>query len=98
MTAARLKYYSGDRAVVVGEPAAEGLKFWAETRFITLPNPRLRIYGGYAAHNWEDGVYEADRRYFWLMRSMIDVDIPVAVSFQDYLLGIDPILRVIETR
>ena len=104
VTAARLKYYSGNRAIIVGEPAAEGLKFWAETRFITLPNSQLRIYAGFAAHNWEDGVYEADRRYFWLMHQLgvpagdIDVDIPVTVSFQDYPLGEDPILNAIMAR
>ena len=101
VTAARLKYYAGDRAIVIGEPAAEGLKFWAETRFITLPNSKLRIYAGYAAHNWEDGVYETGTRYFWLMQSLgvpagdIDVDIPVAVLYQDYLQGKDPVLSAI---
>lgn len=104
VTAARLKYYAGNRAIIVGEPAAEGLKFWAETRFITLPNSELRIYGGFAAHNWEDGVYEKDVRYFWLMRFLgvpagdINVDMPVAVSFQEYLRGEDPVLNAIMAR
>jgi hypothetical protein len=68
VTAARLKYFSGDRAVVVGEPAAEGLKFWAETRLFTLPNSQILIFAGYRYHNWKDTEYEKGKQHFWLMR------------------------------
>ena len=101
VTAARMKYYAGDRAVIAGEPAAEGLQFWAETRFFTLPNSEIRIFAAHAYHNWEDRNYDSDKQYFWLMRRVgvpagdIDVDLLVEVSFADYLSGRDTVLDTI---
>jgi hypothetical protein len=101
VTAARLKYYAGDRAVVVGEPAAEGLKFWAETRFFTLPNSQILIFAAYRYHNWENTNYERDKQHFWLMKQVgvpaedLDVDLPAGVLFADYLAGQDTVVEMI---
>ena len=91
VTAARLKYYAGDRAVMVGEPAAEGLKFWAEARKFVLPNSKLMIMAPSAYHNWADRNYEKGKKHFWLMRFVgvpaedIEVALPAVVTFGDYL-------------
>jgi hypothetical protein len=101
VTAARLKYYAGDRAVVVGEPASDGLQFWAETRFFTLPNSNIRLYAAYRYHNWEDTNYDRNKPHFWLMRQVgvpagdLSIDMPVEMSFADYLSGRDTILEAI---
>jgi len=101
VSAARLKYYTGDRARIYGEPAAEGLQFWAETRFFRLPNSEILIFAAYAYHNWENKKYDREKKYFWLMRFVgvpaenLDVQYPVTVSFQDYLNGRDTIVDTI---
>ncbi len=101
ITAARLKYYAGDRAVVVGEPASEGLQFWAETRFFTLPNSNIRFYAAHRYHNWENTNYDRNKQHFWLMRQVgvpagdLNIDMPVEISFIDYLSGRDSVVEAI---
>jgi hypothetical protein len=101
VTAARLKYYAGDRAVITGEPASEGLQFWAETRLFTLPNSNILIFAGHAYHNWENGIYDPEKNHFWLMKKVgvpardIDIDLPVSVSFDDYLEGRDTVVEAV---
>jgi hypothetical protein len=101
VTAARLKYYAGEKAVIVGEEAAEGLKFWAETRYLKLPNSEILIFAGQAFHNWETKDYEKDKKHFWLMKLIgvpagnIEVDIPATMKFKDYIKGKDSVLEKI---
>lgn len=101
VTAARLKYYAGDRAVVVGEPAAEGLMFWAESEVFVLPNSQLRVFTGHRYHNWATTDYDRSKRHFWLMRRMgvaagdLAIDLPAENSFADYLAARDPALEAI---
>jgi hypothetical protein len=101
VTAARLKHYSGDRALVVGEPASEGLQFWAETRFFTLPNSAIRLSAARRYHNWASTDYDRSKPHFWLMRVVgvpagdLSIDMPVEVSFRDYVSGRDSVVEAI---
>jgi hypothetical protein len=102
-TAARLKYYSGERAVIVGEPAAEGLKTWSEGPRFTLPNSKLQIKAATAHHDFAEARFEIGKSYLWDLQIAvaagdIDVDLPVTLSFQDYLAGRDPVLDVISSQ
>lgn len=104
VTAARLKYYAGEKAILVGEEASEGLRFWAETRYFTLPNSELLLFAAYRYHNWEDGKYDDGKKYFWLMRFVgvpvgdMDIQLPATARFRDYLEKRDTVLERIHER
>lgn len=104
VTAARLRALVGPRAQVVGEPAGDRLRFWAEaSQRIVLPNSGLRV--GYAAgyHDWERGCSLADllRCYppnylYAAAAGDIDPAEPLAWSFANYLNGQDTVLDRVE--
>ena len=102
-TAARLKYFSGERAVVVGEPAGDALKEWSEGPTFTLPNSKLQIKAATAFHDFAEARFELGKTFFGdLFYSVpagdIDVDLPVTVSFEDYLSVRDPVLEAISSQ
>jgi hypothetical protein len=101
VTAARLKYFSGARAEIVGEPVGDHPQFWAEaaTR-IVLPNSALRV--GYATgyHDWENGcsftqilVCYPPNYFMGVAAGDLDPTVPVSWSFADYLEGKDTALE-----
>ena len=103
ITAARLKYYSGKRAVIVGEPAGEGLRMWSEGPRFTLPNSKLQVKAATTIHDFAEAEFELGKTFFMdlflaVPAGDLDVDLPVTVSFQDYLSGHDPVLEAISSR
>jgi hypothetical protein len=54
-TAARLKYYAGPRAMLVGEEMGDRGSFWGEGGTTTLPNSGIAIRYTTAYHDWENG-------------------------------------------
>ncbi|MEL6378543.1 MAG: hypothetical protein AAFR69_12235 [Pseudomonadota bacterium] len=56
VTVAMLKYYAGDKAVIVGEPMGDREQFWAE-RGTDFQLPNSKYYVNYATgyHDWEKG-------------------------------------------
>jgi hypothetical protein len=102
-TAARLKYFSGSRAVIVGEPAGDGLRMWSEGPTFTLPNSKLQVKAATAFHDFAEARFELGKTFFNdLFYSVpagdIDVDLPITVSFEDYLSGHDPVLDAISSQ
>jgi hypothetical protein len=100
VTAARLKYFSGERAVVVGEPAGEGLRMWSEGPRFTLPNSKLQVKAATAFHDFAEADFELGKTYFMdlflaVPAGDIAVDKTVTTSFQDYLSGHDPVLETV---
>lgn len=98
IAAARLKYFSGGRAVMVGEPAGEGLTMWSEGPRFTLPNSRLQVKAATALHDFAQAHFELGKTFFpnlffAVPAGNIDVDFPVTLSFQDYFPGMTPCLR-----
>ena len=56
VTAAFLKHYGGDKAVIIGSPMGDDEQFWAETGFpFKLPNTKFRISYATGYHDWENG-------------------------------------------
>ncbi len=103
ITAARLKYFSRERAVIVGEPAGEGLTHWSEGPRFTLPNSKLQVKAATAFHDSAEAHFEFGKTYFTdLFHAVpagdIDVDLPVTVSFEDYVSGHDPLLQAISSQ
>ena len=103
VTTARLKYFSGARGEIVGEPIGDFPQFWAEaaTR-IVLPNSGLRI--GYATgyHDWEHGCSLAKILVCYLPNYSLGVaagslapTVPVSWSFEDYVNGRDTAIETI---
>jgi hypothetical protein len=101
IAAARLKYFSGARGEIVGEPMGDHARFWAEaaTR-IVLPNSGLRV--GYATgyHDWENSCSLRQIRTCYLPNyflgvaaGSLDPTIPVSWSFTDYVAGKDTVLE-----
>ena len=97
ITAARVKYFSGARGEIVGEPMGDHPQFWAEAAArIVLPNSGLRV--GYATgyHDWKNGCsieqvlicYPANY-FLGVAAGDLDPTIPVSWSFADYLEGKD---------
>jgi hypothetical protein len=96
-TAARLKYFAGDRAVMVGEPVGDRGQMWAEAfSQIELPNSHLRV--GYATkyHDWENGCAISDLfrcylpNYFYgVPAGDLSPSVSAPWSFPDYVAGKD---------
>lgn len=56
VTAAFLKHYGRDKAVIIGAPMGDDEQFWAETGLpFALPNSKFRISYATGYHDWENG-------------------------------------------
>ena len=100
VTAARAKYFAGDRAVILGERLGDRLQFWAEAGSpIVLPNSKIRVFFATGYHDWEHGCGWSDLgRCFWLNYPFavpagdLAPKKPVAWKFADYRAGRDTVL------
>jgi hypothetical protein len=54
-TVARIKYFAGARATLVGEPMGDRGQFWGEGDQILLPNSKIPVHYATAYHDWENG-------------------------------------------
>ena len=69
IAAARLKHFSGDKIVIVGEPAGDDLQFRAEGFLVALPATGIRVYVSTARHDfqhpigWFSDLYFLDKLY-----------------------------------
>ncbi|WP_395077174.1 S41 family peptidase, partial [Hyphococcus sp.] len=56
VTAAFLKYYGGEKSMIIGEPMGDIGQFWAETGFpFELPNSGYYVNYATGYHDWENG-------------------------------------------
>ena len=96
---ARLKYFSEDKAVIVGEPAGDWLKFWAEgLNIFILPNSKMEISTALFKHDWIDNKFIPFKTFYMNLKygvsaKEIDIDIPISLSFQEYISYEDPVLK-----
>ncbi len=96
-TAARLKYYSEGKSVIVGQEIGDRLRFWAEGKQFRLPNSRIRIRAATGYHDWENNKI-IPFKTFWLNlffgvpAKNLNPDIPVDNNFIDYKNGNDKIM------
>ncbi len=99
VTAAFLKYYGGDQAVIIGEPMGDHPQFWAETGFpFALPNTEYRISYATGYHDWEAGC-TGKHEYCFTQNILHEVPagslepgIALAPTFSDYASGRDIIM------
>ncbi|MEE2690698.1 MAG: hypothetical protein VX640_04055 [Pseudomonadota bacterium] len=92
-----LKQAGGDRVVIVGEPVGDRLEFWAEGRFIELPESGAQILFATERHNYMTGCQEDDchgsiKRHP-IRVSTLDPDYPVTLTYADFAAGRDPAME-----
>ncbi|NQY99013.1 MAG: hypothetical protein HRT82_17815 [Henriciella sp.] len=104
VTVAMLKYYSGERAMVIGEQMGDREQFWAErgSRF-SLPNSGYSINYATGYHNWESGC-KGDK-YCYTMNVKHEVpagslatQAEISQTFDSYQRGEDVVLDWIATQ
>ena len=104
VTVAMLKYYSGDRAIIVGEEMGDREQFWAErgTSF-RLPNSGYYINYATGYHDWKKGC--KGEPYCFTMNEMHEVpagslspEVVLTSSFGEYQNGQDVVLDWIESQ
>ena len=104
VTTAMLKYYSGERGLIIGEQMGDREAFWAE-RGSSFRLPNTGYYVNYATgyHDWEKGC--KGEPYCYTMNEMYEVpagDLSPAVtldqSFDSYQSGEDVVLNWIAER
>lgn len=102
VTAAMLKYYAGDRGMIIGEQMGDREQFWAE-RGSSFQLPYSEYYINYATgyHDWENGC--KGEKYCYTMNERHEVpagslapEILLPQDFASYLAGEDVVLRWID--
>lgn len=99
--AAYFKHFGGHRARVVGEPVGDRLIFWANGGTpMVLPNSGIPLHVWVAKEDWENGCDDWRLCFWFTMIEDVGVgtlapDLPVSLSFADYVAGRDPALETI---
>jgi len=99
---ARLKYYSGKKAMIIGQELGDRLNFWAEGRQFRLPNSRIRIRAATGYHDWVENKYIPFKSFwiniiFGVPAKDLSPDYKIKNTFDDYKKGIDKVLIKITT-
>jgi hypothetical protein len=97
--ASRLKYYAGQRAVLIGEEMGDGAQSWGEGGTTTLPNSKIAFRYTTAYHDWENGCRLSQigtcffLNYFYgtAAGSLLPA-VPVAQTFASYAAGDDAVM------
>lgn len=90
--AAQLK--ESTAAILVGEPVGDRLDMWSEGGNIVMPNSKLTLHFANGFHGYSTVDYPDRRPYFMdLNVPDLDPDVPVALSWRDYVARRDPALE-----
>ena len=71
-------------AIFVGEPTAENINFYGDTKRLVLPNSKIPVYMSFAW--WQD-------KPQWENAEWLTPHIPIDLSFEDYKTNKDPVLE-----
>ncbi len=98
-TAARLKYFAGARAILVGEAMGDRSQFWGEGGRTQLPNAKIAVRYTTAFHDWERGCSLSQITTCFLLNYIYGVPagdlqpaVTIAPGFADYAAGKDPVM------
>lgn len=94
---ARLKYFSKDRAVIIGQNSGDRLQFWAEGKQFSLPNSKIMARAVYGFHDWKDNRFELFKTpwinlFLGVASKDLTPDVPVQFTFNEYYKGIDKVM------
>jgi len=98
ITAALVKHFAGERAMIVGERPRDRLTFWAEGDQMKLPNSKIEIPVSTGLHDWAHGCRDWLRCYWpniWygaIGVGNVEPDVRVGWRFADYRRGFDTVL------
>ncbi|NLM67709.1 MAG: hypothetical protein GX180_11150 [Enterococcus sp.] len=100
--AARLKYFSKGRAIIIGQNSGDRLQFWAEGRQFSLPNSKIVARAVYGFHDWKNDNFELFMThwinlFYGVAAKDLTPDVPVKLLFKDYYKGIDKTMTEITT-
>ncbi|PWK65316.1 peptidase S41-like protein [Aminobacter sp. AP02] len=97
--ASRLKYYSGGRAVLVGEEMGDAGQMWGEGGTTIMPNSKIAFRYTTAYHDWEKGCSLLQigtcffLNYFYgTAAGSLLPEVPVAQTFASYAAGDDAVM------
>ncbi|MDH4986063.1 hypothetical protein QEZ47_11045 [Aminobacter anthyllidis] len=97
--ASRLKYYAGERAVLVGEEMGDAGQMWGEGGTTIMPNSRIAFRYTTAYHDWENGCRLSQLttcflpNYFYgTAAGSLQPTVPVAQTFASYAAGEDAVM------
>lgn len=97
VSVALAKQHGADKAVIVGEPVGDRMRFWAEGGAMCLPNSQICMSFATGLHDYIKGC-EGEPRCFVMLRvfpvkvTTLAPDVPVAYEFADYVKRRDPLL------
>ncbi|WP_152012027.1 MULTISPECIES: hypothetical protein [unclassified Bosea (in: a-proteobacteria)] len=98
-TAARLKHFAGERAIVIGEAMGDRSQFWGEGGLTQLPNAKITVRYTTAFHDWEHGCSLSQITTCFLLNYIYGVPagdlqptVTIAPGFADYAAGKDPVM------
>ncbi|MCI5046689.1 MAG: hypothetical protein MRY59_04230, partial [Aquisalinus sp.] len=100
VTTAMLKYYAGDRSIIIGEQMGDREQFWAERGPWSFQLPNSGYYVNFATgyHDWEKGC--KGEKFCYTMNEMYEVpagSLSPAVSlpqdFESYVRGDDVVMN-----
>jgi hypothetical protein len=96
VTAARVKYFSGGNAILIGEPMGDRPQHWGEGGVTVLPNANIAIGYSTAYHDWGNGCSLSQITTCFLLNYVYGVpagnlqpDVLIAPTFADYVAGKD---------
>jgi hypothetical protein len=102
ITTARLKYFGGARADIVGERMGDREQFWAEGQKMVLPNSKVEFHNTAAWHDWKNGCSIRQISYCYLFLYQWGVPagdlsptLAAPISFADYMAGEDTVMKAI---
>lgn len=97
--ASRLKYYAGERAVLVGEEMGDAGQMWGEGGTTIMPNSKIAFRYTTAYHDWENGCRLSQLttcflpNYFYgTAPGSLLPTVPVRQTFASYVSGEDAVL------
>lgn len=96
MMAAR--WQAAGNITIVGEPVGDALDYWAEGGNIVLPNSGLWAHFANGAHSYSEAGCPAEDYCFDLSIADLNPDLPVNMSWAQYIGGRDPALEAIMDR
>jgi len=98
-TAARLRHFAGQRAIIVGEAMGDRSQFWGEGGGTVLPNAKLALRYTTAFHDWEHGCSLSQITTCFLLNYIYGAPagdlrptVTIAPRFADYAAGKDPVM------
>lgn len=101
----RLKYFSGERGVQIGEPMGDRGQMWGEGGIAILPNSKISVRYATGYHDWEKGCALVQITTCFLPNYIygtapgsLDPQVEVKTAFGDYAAGRDPVMEEVLKR